>query len=88
MEELRQLLVSFANGLTDEKDVQEGMNDILEFFGKHRYLIPHTQQIFCDASECAFNDGDKGAYSDCGSASCDIINQKCTSYALDYDGED
>lgn len=38
-EKLRELLISFANGLSDEKDVQDGMDDMIKFFNDHKYLI-------------------------------------------------
>ena len=85
-EKLRDLLISFANGLSDEKDIQDGMEDMIKFFNVHKYLIfedGRYQWVLCDAESCTFRDMDGVC-----NTQANIENEKCISHTLDYNGGD
>lgn len=85
-EKLREQLISFANGLSEEKDVQDGMKDMIKFFNDHKYLIfedGRYQWVSCNADFCTFRDIDGIC-----STQANIEDGRCISNAHDRNGDD
>ena len=86
-EKLREELISFANGLHNEKDVQEGIENMILFFKAHPYLVftdRRYQWTLCDAFSCTFRDSD----GICSTQANLDSGALCISHTLDYNGED